>query len=177
MFWKSGQTKIEGLAIDIVEGTFQLGCRACRSRRWTCSATNTSCRCWRPNWAPRWPPLGEHVLPLLLLLGLGTRFAALGLLVMTAVIQLLVYPGAWPDARRLGGGAAVADGAGAGRGLAGPLAGPPPRLTPGATYHSICQRQPQPRQQTRMRAGASSSEPASTVARASAAGGSTAQRP
>jgi putative oxidoreductase len=40
--------------------------------------------------------LGEHVLPLLLLLGLGTRFAALGLLVMTAVIQLLVYPAAYP---------------------------------------------------------------------------------
>jgi putative oxidoreductase len=40
--------------------------------------------------------LGEHALPLLILLGLGTRFAALGLLVMTAVIQLLVYPGAWP---------------------------------------------------------------------------------
>ena len=40
--------------------------------------------------------LGEHVLPLMLLLGLGTRFAALGLLVMTAVIQLLVYPAADP---------------------------------------------------------------------------------
>ena len=31
----------------------------------------------------------------MLLLGLGTRFAALGLLVMTVVIQLLVYPGAY----------------------------------------------------------------------------------
>jgi hypothetical protein len=40
--------------------------------------------------------VGEHALPLLLLLGLGTRFAALGLLVMTAVIQLLVYPAAYP---------------------------------------------------------------------------------
>ena len=39
---------------------------------------------------------GEHVLPLLLLFGLGTRFAALGLLGMTLVIQLLVYPGAYP---------------------------------------------------------------------------------
>ena len=25
VFWKSGQTKVEGLAIDLVEGTFQLG--------------------------------------------------------------------------------------------------------------------------------------------------------
>lgn len=40
--------------------------------------------------------LGEHLLPVLILLGLGTRFAALGLLAMTAVIQFLVYPEAYP---------------------------------------------------------------------------------
>jgi putative oxidoreductase len=40
--------------------------------------------------------LGEHLLPVLLLLGLGTRFAALGLLIMTAVIQFWVYPDAYP---------------------------------------------------------------------------------
>ena len=39
---------------------------------------------------------GEHVLPVLLLLGLATRLSALGLLGMTLVIQLLVYPGAYP---------------------------------------------------------------------------------
>jgi putative oxidoreductase len=38
----------------------------------------------------------EHALPLLLVLGLGTRVAALGLLAMTAVIEVLVYPDAWP---------------------------------------------------------------------------------
>ncbi|MEZ5775381.1 MAG: DoxX family protein [Hyphomicrobiaceae bacterium] len=38
----------------------------------------------------------ELVLPILLVIGLGTRLAALGLLVMTLVIQLLVYPGAYP---------------------------------------------------------------------------------
>jgi len=37
----------------------------------------------------------EHLLPLLLLLGLATRFSALGLLGMTLVIQLFVYPGAY----------------------------------------------------------------------------------
>ena len=37
----------------------------------------------------------EHVLPILMILGLATRFSALGLLVMTAVIQIFVYPGAW----------------------------------------------------------------------------------
>lgn len=40
--------------------------------------------------------LAEHALPVLILLGLATRFSALGLLVMTLVIQLFVYPGAYP---------------------------------------------------------------------------------
>ena len=39
---------------------------------------------------------GEFFLALLLLLGLFTRLGATGLLAMTAVIQFLVYPGAWP---------------------------------------------------------------------------------
>jgi putative oxidoreductase len=38
----------------------------------------------------------EHLFPLLLVLGLGTRLAALALLGMTAVIQIFVYPDAWP---------------------------------------------------------------------------------
>jgi len=38
----------------------------------------------------------EHLLPLLLLLGLFTRVAALALLGMTLVIQIFVYPDAWP---------------------------------------------------------------------------------
>lgn len=38
----------------------------------------------------------EHLLPLLLVLGLATRLSALGLLAMTAVIQVFVYPQAWP---------------------------------------------------------------------------------
>ena len=39
---------------------------------------------------------GEHRFPLLLLLGLFTRLSALALLGMTLVIQLFVYPNAWP---------------------------------------------------------------------------------
>lgn len=38
----------------------------------------------------------EHLFPILLILGLGTRYAALGLLGMTLVIQIFVYPDAWP---------------------------------------------------------------------------------
>jgi putative oxidoreductase len=41
--------------------------------------------------------LAEVILPILLVLGLATRFAALGLLVMTGIIQL-VMPEAWPNA-------------------------------------------------------------------------------
>jgi putative oxidoreductase len=38
----------------------------------------------------------EHLFPLLLVLGLFTRHAALALLGMTAVIEIFVYPAAWP---------------------------------------------------------------------------------
>jgi putative oxidoreductase len=38
----------------------------------------------------------EHVFPVLLLLGLATRCSALAVLVMTATIQLFVYPAAYP---------------------------------------------------------------------------------
>lgn len=38
----------------------------------------------------------EHLFPILLVLGLFTRLSALALLGMTAVIQFLVYPDAWP---------------------------------------------------------------------------------
>jgi len=37
----------------------------------------------------------EHLLPVLLVLGLGTRAAALGLLGMTLAIEVFVYPDAW----------------------------------------------------------------------------------
>jgi putative oxidoreductase len=38
----------------------------------------------------------EHGLSLLLILGVATRLPALGLLGMTTVIQVFVYPSAWP---------------------------------------------------------------------------------
>jgi putative oxidoreductase len=39
----------------------------------------------------------ELVFPVLLLLGIATRFAALPLLGMTIVIQIFVYPSSWVD--------------------------------------------------------------------------------
>lgn len=96
VFWKSGQTKVEGLQIDIVEGTFQLGLPRLAESAVDLFRDEYQLPLLPPELGATLAALGEHALPLLILLGLGTRFAALGLLVMTAVIQLLVYPGAWP---------------------------------------------------------------------------------
>ena len=49
-----------------------------------------------PELAAHLAAYAEHLFPLLLVLGLCTRLSALGLLGMTAVIQLFVYPDAWP---------------------------------------------------------------------------------
>lgn len=49
-----------------------------------------------PEIAAHMAAYAEHLFPLLLLLGLFTRLSALALLGMTAVIQIFVYPGAWP---------------------------------------------------------------------------------
>lgn len=49
-----------------------------------------------PEFAAHMAAYAEHLLPLLLALGLATRLSALGLLGMTAVIQVFVYPDAWP---------------------------------------------------------------------------------
>jgi putative oxidoreductase len=96
VFWKSGQTKIEGLTIDMVNGDFVLG--------WPRLSDNAVALFEHEYQLPLISPylgawlaaFGEHLFPLLLLLGLFTRFSALALLVMTAVIQLFVYPSAYP---------------------------------------------------------------------------------
>ncbi|MGW8389928.1 DoxX family protein [Pseudoduganella sp. HUAS MS19] len=49
-----------------------------------------------PEFAAPLATFAEHALPMLLVAGLFTRFAALGLLAMTAVIEIFVYPQAWP---------------------------------------------------------------------------------
>jgi putative oxidoreductase len=40
--------------------------------------------------------VSEHLFPILLVLGLFTRISAGALLVMTSVIEIFVYPDAWP---------------------------------------------------------------------------------
>ena len=49
-----------------------------------------------PELAAHLATYAEHLFPLLLVLGLFTRLSALALLGMTAVIQIFVYPAAWP---------------------------------------------------------------------------------
>ena len=49
-----------------------------------------------PGLAAHLAAYAEHLFPLLLFLGLFTRVSALALLFMTLVIQVFVYPDAWP---------------------------------------------------------------------------------
>ena len=49
-----------------------------------------------PELAAHLATYAEHLCPILLVLGLFTRSAALVLLGMTAVIEIFVYPDAWP---------------------------------------------------------------------------------
>ncbi|MFN7855600.1 MAG: DoxX family protein [Acidovorax sp.] len=49
-----------------------------------------------PELAAQMATVAEHVFPILLILGLLTRLSALALLGMTLVIQVFVYPDAWP---------------------------------------------------------------------------------
>lgn len=95
VFWNSGQTKVEGLAVDIVTGQFRFGWP-----RLSASAVDLFRDEYRLPWlAPELAAVlaatAEHVFPVLLLVGLGTRLSALALPAMTLVIQLFVYPGAY----------------------------------------------------------------------------------
>jgi putative oxidoreductase len=82
IFWQSGQTKLDGWrisdsAIVLFREEYRLPLLD-------------------PVWAVHLATLGEHLFPLLLVFGLASRFAALALLGMTLVIQIFVYPDAWP---------------------------------------------------------------------------------
>jgi putative oxidoreductase len=81
VFWQSARTKVDGFSIKeqtyfLFENVYALPVIP-------------------PAWAAVLATLAEHVLPVLLILGLLSRLSALGLLVMTAVIQIFVFPAAW----------------------------------------------------------------------------------
>lgn len=96
VFWKSGQTKIEGLAIDLVGGQFELGWPRLSDTSLELFRSEYSLPILSPEWAAPMAAIAEHIFPVLLLAGLGTRLTALGLLGMTLTIQIFVYPDAYP---------------------------------------------------------------------------------
>ncbi|HXB77398.1 MAG TPA: DoxX family protein [Bradyrhizobium sp.] len=82
VFWQSGETKVAGWhlkpsAISLFENEYQLPLID-------------------PTIAAYVSAFSEHFFPILLVIGLATRFSALALLCMTAVIEIFVYPSAWP---------------------------------------------------------------------------------
>jgi putative oxidoreductase len=95
VFWNSGQTKLEGLVIDIVGGEFRLGWPRLSESALALFRDEYKLPLIPPELAAPLAAVAEHVFPLLILLGLATRFSALALLGMTAVIQVFVYPGAY----------------------------------------------------------------------------------
>ena len=96
VFWKSGQTKIEGLAVDLVSGEFQLGWPHLSDSALALFQSEYQLPLVAPELAAPMAAWAEHVFPVLILLGLATRFSALALLLMTLTIQVFVYPDAYP---------------------------------------------------------------------------------
>lgn len=96
VFWRSGQTKVEGFALDLVEGSFAPGVPRLSDSAVDLFRDEYRLPLIAPEVAAPLAAFAEHLFPLLLLLGLATRLSAAALLAMTAVIQVFVYPGAWP---------------------------------------------------------------------------------
>ena len=81
VFFQSGRSKVEGLTI--------------KDSTWFLFEQEYALPLIPSDLAAVMATLAEHVLPVLLVLGIATRLSALGLLGMTAVIQTFVYPEAW----------------------------------------------------------------------------------
>lgn len=96
IFWKSGQTKVQGFAMDIVSGEFQFGWPRLSDSVVDLFREEYRLPLLPPELAALMGATAEHIFPALILLGLATRFSALALFGMTATIQLLVYPDAYP---------------------------------------------------------------------------------
>ncbi len=82
VFWLSGETKVDGFHLkDSAIALFR---------------EEYALPLIDPTIAAYMAAFAEHFFPVLLVLGLASRFAALALLGMTAVIEIFVYPDAWP---------------------------------------------------------------------------------
>ena len=92
VFWRSGETKVDNAiplfkvehwhladsAIDLFRDEYRLPFID-------------------PEIAAKIAAFSEHFFPVLLVIGLASRLSALALLGMTAVIEIFVYPYAWPE--------------------------------------------------------------------------------
>ena len=83
IFWQSGRTKVEGW-FTLTDSAYFL------------FREEYKLPLLPPELAAQMAATAEHVFPVLLVLGLFTRLSALALLGMTLVIQVFVYPDAWP---------------------------------------------------------------------------------
>ncbi len=84
IFWRSGRTKVEdGPLLSISDQAYFLF-----EYEYSGLPIPPAIATPMATWA-------EHLFPILLVLGLFTRFSALSLLIMTLVIQLFVFPEAW----------------------------------------------------------------------------------
>ena len=83
IFFLSGRTKVEGL-LTITDSTYEL------------FRTEYALPLVSPQIAAHAATYSEHLFPALLVMGLFTRPAAAALLGMTLVIEIFVYPDAWP---------------------------------------------------------------------------------
>ena len=83
VFFMSGRTKVDGI-LHITDSTYTL------------FETDYKLPFVPPHIAAHMATYSEHFFPLLLVLGLFSRVGALGLLGMTATIEIFVYPDAWP---------------------------------------------------------------------------------
>lgn len=96
VFWKSGETKIQGFAVDIVNREFTLGWPRLSDSVVDLFRDEYHLPFVPPEIAATLAATAEHLFPLLILFGFATRLSALALLGMTMTIQLFVYPDAYP---------------------------------------------------------------------------------
>jgi len=89
-FWKSGLTKWDGWF------TLSFGATALFTDEYKIHWFGAQYPFPQPEWMALASAIGEVTLPVLLVLGLLTRYAAAGILAMTAIIEL-VYPDAWEN--------------------------------------------------------------------------------
>jgi putative oxidoreductase len=95
VFWNSGQTKVQGFVANLVTGEFTLGWPSLSESALALFQDEYKLPLIPAELAAPMAALAEHLFPLLILIGLGTRLSAFALLGMTLVIQLFVYPGAY----------------------------------------------------------------------------------